>query len=150
MDTGKIQQMLKDGHTVRATAEACGTTYARARTIANKMRDSKQLTPQIGARPKLNPRQREVVKKLLCEGFTQKRIAAQLGVSATTIANVGRSGESIKAHLYRSGVKLGRMPDIFIGIPKESLCKLHKVIPEGATAADWIRSLVVDALDDLV
>lgn len=149
MDTGKIQQMLKDGHTVKATAAACGTTYASARTVANKMRDDGVLRPKIGARPKLTPQQQQTVRKLLREGFSLKRVAAEFGVSATTIANVGRTGGSTKAYLYRSGLKLGRMPDVFIGIPTESLDKLHKVIPEGATAADWIRSLVVDALDDV-
>lgn len=150
MDTGKIQQMLKDGHTVKATAAACGTTYARARTVANKMRDAKALTPRIGARPKLTPQQQQVVRKLLHGGISLKRVAAEFGVSATTIANIGHNGQSTKAYLYRNGLTLGRMTDVFIGMPKDSLDKLSRVIPEGATAADWIRSLVVDALDDLV
>lgn len=92
-------------------------------------------------------------------GMKQVSIAGKLGLSVTTVANHVRSARAcgllekrtpkdMKSHfdnvMYMSGIRRGRIQDVFTTMPEEITNWLIDETVKGTTVAQTIASIVID------
>ena len=96
-------------------------------------------------------------------GMKQVTIAARLGLDPATVSNHVRSAREIgileprapkemKSHfdnlIYSSGIRRGRIQDIFVRVPDEITNWLIDETIKGTSVADTLASIVIDAYHD--
>lgn len=156
-----IRSVLKNGGTVGGAAKQAGITYNQARIIVDRMRDGGEIPLFIGRPEKLTPEQKSAILAAIMAGEARANLAKQYGVGTTLINRIARewkfSGGTIpqkaldRADLefFRHGIRRGSMIDVFKGFTHGQIDKIAKDIPQGCTVADWLRSIVIDVVEEM-
>ena len=156
-----IRSVMQNGGTVGGAAKQAGITYNQARTIVDKMRDSGEIPLFIGRPEKLTPEQKSAILAAIMAGEARADLARRYGVGTTLINRIAQewkfSGGTIPqkaldradVEFFRHGIKRGSMIDVFKGFTHGQIDKIAKDIPQGCTVADWLRSIVVDVVDEM-
>ena len=158
----EARELIIGGMTTEKAGNAVGISYSAARKIYEALVYDGVIKSNTGCgRKKLSPAQEEAAYNELLAGKSRNQVAKEFGIGATAICNLAKrmrdAGKPIppKSVVYpdilfsRSGIRMGRMVDAFMGIQS---CDIYKVIDEiqkGCTVAEWLRSLVVDAIAEM-
>lgn len=78
-DVAEMKRMLSQGKTLRQIAEACGISHV---TVRSKLLKHKAKMRKPGRKPFVSGPKLE---SLVSEGYSRKEIAAQMGVSESTV-----------------------------------------------------------------
>jgi transposase-like protein len=156
-----IRSVIQNGGTVGGAAKQAGITYNQARTIVNRMRDVGEIPLFIGRPEKLTPEQKSDILAAIMAGEARANLAKQYGVGTTLINSIARewkfSGGNIPqkalnradVEFFRHGIRRGSMIDVFKGFTHGQIDKIAKDIPQGCTVADWLRSIVIDVVEEI-
>lgn len=156
-----IRSVMQNGGTVGGAAKQAGITYNQARTIVDKMRDSGEIPLFIGRPEKLTPEQKSAILAAIMAGEARADLARRYGVGTTLINRIAQewkfSGGTIPqkaldradVEFFRHGIRRGSMIDVFKGFTHGQIDKIAKDIPQGCTVADWLRSIVIDVVEEM-
>jgi len=156
-----IRSVIQSGGTVQQASDAAFVTYSYARKIVERMRDNGHLMTYIGRPPKLTAEQKAQVLDMVLAGHRREDIAKQFGVGTTMVNNIAqmRHEKNMTIHrkaiiradveFARMGQRMGKIRDVFCGLTHDDIKKIVADIPEGCTVADWLRSIVVDVVEDM-
>ena len=156
-----IRSVMQNGGTVGGAAKQAGITYNQARTIVARMRDGGEIPLFIGRPEKLTPEQKSAILAAIMAGEARADLARRYGVGTTLINRIAQewkfSGGTIPqkaldradVEFFRHGIKRGSMIDVFKGFTHGQIDKIAKDIPQGCTVADWLRSIVIDVVEEM-
>lgn len=155
------RDLILSGVPVRIASETTGVTRSAARNIYRNLVKDGVLKSAIGPKAKLDHAQMMQAYDMLMDGVPRNRIAASFGVSQSTINAAVNKLRDAGAKLperalicpdvefYRHGFKRGSIKDAFRGLSSRQIALVCREIPKGCSVADWLRSLVVDAVNDM-
>lgn len=156
-----IRSVIQSGGTVQQAADAVRVTYKTARRIVARLRYRGELPPDGRKPPKLSAEQRAQVLDMILSGRRREDIAAEFGIGLTMISNISsfRHARGVKVpqkalvrpdlEFRRCGKRMGCIPDVFLGLTHDDIIKVASEIPEGCTVAEWLRSIVIDVMEEM-
>lgn len=156
------RDLIIGGMATEAAAKTANIPYRAGRSIYARLVAEGVITnTRTGRKPEITDAQRQQVFDQLQAGKSRTKIAAEIGVSVSTISRfaqqfIDAGGKipptaiaSASSQFRRAGVKVGSIDAAFAGLPSSAINRIVKEIPKGCTVADWLRSIVFDVVDEM-